>query len=142
MKIEQIAEKSSQNKKSQTIKCIVWDLDNTLWGGVIGEDGIEGIRLSHKSAGAGFMAFQQTLRDLYDRGIILAINSRNNPDDALKLRICLPHAALRSGWDLLPAENCTPSASREHSSSLQAIGFDLCLRPSSRQFSALSAFPQ
>lgn len=63
-------------------KCIVLDLDNTLWGGVIGEDGIDGIALSLQAPGNSFMAFQQALLDLYNRGIILAINSRNNPDDA------------------------------------------------------------
>jgi FkbH-like protein len=63
-------------------KCIVLDLDNTLWGGVVGEDGINGIALSMLSPGNSFIAFQQALLDLYNKGIILAINSRNNPDDA------------------------------------------------------------
>jgi FkbH-like protein len=62
-----------------TKKCIVLDLDNTLWGGVVGEDGPEGIALSHQEPGSSFMAFQQALRDLYDRGVILAINSKNTP---------------------------------------------------------------
>ena len=64
-------------------KCIVLDLDNTLWGGVIGEEGLEGIALSLTPPGANFIAFQQALLDLYDRGVILAINSSNNPEDAL-----------------------------------------------------------
>ena len=64
-------------------KCIVLDLDNTLWGGVIGEDGFDGIALSLSPPGASFIAFQQALRDLHDRGVILAINSANNPEDAL-----------------------------------------------------------
>lgn len=66
-----------------TKKCVVLDLDNTLWGGIIGEDGIDGVRLSHDGEGAGYMAFQQALRDLYDRGILLAINSRNTEGEAL-----------------------------------------------------------
>lgn len=66
-----------------TKKCIVLDLDNTLWGGIVGEDGPLGIMLSHKGNGADFIAFQQALLDLYDRGVILAINSSNNPEDAL-----------------------------------------------------------
>jgi len=61
------------------------DLDNTLWGGIVGEDGVEGIQLSVTPPGAYFIAFQQALRDMYDRGILLAINSRNNPDEALKV---------------------------------------------------------
>jgi FkbH-like protein len=66
-----------------TKKCIVLDLDNTLWGGVVGEDGKDGIALSLTPPGAHFLAFQQALRDLYDRGVLLAINSANNEDDAL-----------------------------------------------------------
>lgn len=63
-------------------KCIVLDLDNTLWGGVVGEDGMENLQLSFSSPGNSFLAFQQALLDAWNRGIILAINSRNNPDDA------------------------------------------------------------
>jgi FkbH-like protein len=64
-------------------KCLVLDLDNTLWGGIIGEDGIEGIALSLTPPGNSFLSFQQAILDHYDRGVILAINSRNNEEDAL-----------------------------------------------------------
>ncbi len=88
-------------------KCIVLDLDNTLWGGVVGEEGIEGIALSLTPPGASFIAFQQALRDLHDRGVILAINSSNNPDDALNvirthpnMILKEPHfAAMRINWN-------------------------------------------
>ncbi len=63
-------------------KCLVLDLDNTLWGGIVGEDGAEGIALSLDPPGNSFIAFQQAILDYWDRGILLAINSRNNPDDA------------------------------------------------------------
>ncbi len=76
-------------------KCIVLDLDNTLWGGIIGEDGPAGIALSHKGKGADFVAFQQALLDMYDRGIILAINSNNNPDDALDVIRTNPNMILK-----------------------------------------------
>ncbi|MBU6370919.1 MAG: HAD-IIIC family phosphatase [Patescibacteria group bacterium] len=66
-------------------KCLVLDLDNTLWGGIVGEDGMEGIKLSLTPPGNAFIAFQQAILDHYDRGIILAINSRNNPADAWKV---------------------------------------------------------
>lgn len=66
-------------------KCLVLDLDNTLWGGVVGEDGIENIALSLTAPGNSFMAFQQAILDHYNRGILLAINSRNNPEDALEV---------------------------------------------------------
>lgn len=66
-------------------KCIVLDLDNTLWGGVVGEDGYEGIHLSSKSPGNAYVEFQKHLLSLHERGIILAINSKNNEEDALKV---------------------------------------------------------
>ena len=63
-------------------KCLVTDLDNTLWGGVIGEEGMDGIRLDSGPAGFAFQAVQRAMLDLYRRGIILAIASKNNPADA------------------------------------------------------------
>jgi len=88
-------------------KCIVLDLDNTLWGGIVGEDGLSGLNLSLSGVGAGFIAFQQALLDLYNRGVILAINSRNNFADAMKvirehpnMILKEPHfAAVRINWD-------------------------------------------
>jgi len=66
-------------------KCIVLDLDNTVWGGIIGEDGFEGIRLGDTPDGKAFVEFQKILLALHKRGIILAINSKNNMDDAIKV---------------------------------------------------------
>ncbi|MEO8595281.1 MAG: HAD-IIIC family phosphatase [Candidatus Solibacter sp.] len=63
-------------------KCVAVDLDNTLWGGVIGEDGMAGIRLSAEHPGAAFQELQRALLDLKRRGILLAICSKNNPADA------------------------------------------------------------
>ncbi|MFW9769545.1 MAG: HAD-IIIC family phosphatase [Candidatus Thorarchaeota archaeon] len=71
--------------KSRTKKCIVLDLDNTLWGGIIGEDGIEGIKLGNAAPGIEYLDFQRSLLSLYNRGIILAICSKNNYDDAIKV---------------------------------------------------------
>lgn len=76
-------------------KCIVLDLDNTLWGGIIGEDGFDRIELSLKPPGMAFMEFQRVLLALYQRGIILAINSRNNEDDALRVIREHPYMVLR-----------------------------------------------
>jgi FkbH-like protein len=64
-------------------KVLVTDLDNTLWGGVIGEDGIEGIQLGREYPGAGYDALQRAILDLYNRGILLAISSKNNEADAM-----------------------------------------------------------
>ena len=68
-----------------TKKCIVVDLDNTLWGGIIGEDGFDKINLGDEPIGRGFVEFQKRLLALNQRGIILAINSRNNFEDAIKV---------------------------------------------------------
>lgn len=68
-----------------TKKCIVLDLDNTLWGGIIGEDGFNGIKLGPEPPGNAFMEFQRVLLSLHERGIILAINSKNNFEDAIKV---------------------------------------------------------
>lgn len=76
-------------------KCIVLDLDNTLWGGIVGEDGIGGIKLGPEPAGLAFMEFQKTLLALQQRGIILAINSKNNYDDAMKVIREHPYMVLR-----------------------------------------------
>lgn len=66
-------------------KCIVLDLDNTLWGGVIGEDGLDGIKLGPYPEGRPFWEFQKYLLALFDRGILLAVNSKNNLEDALNV---------------------------------------------------------
>ncbi|HEY3256444.1 MAG TPA: HAD-IIIC family phosphatase [Polyangiaceae bacterium] len=62
-------------------KVLVTDLDNTLWGGVIGEDGMAGIHVGADAKGAGFRALQRAMLDVRQRGIILAICSKNNQAD-------------------------------------------------------------
>jgi len=81
--------------KNLTRKCIVIDLDNVIWGGIIGEDGAEGIQLGSYSPGNAYKDFQRTLLSYYNRGILLAINSKNNPEDALKVIREHPHMLLR-----------------------------------------------
>ena len=76
-------------------KCIVLDLDNTLWGGIVGEDGFDGIELGHSSNGKAFVDFQKELLSLWNHGIILAINSKNNYDDAMKVINEHPNMILR-----------------------------------------------
>ncbi len=66
-------------------KCVVLDLDNTLWGGIIGEDGFDNIALGPQPPGNTFYEFQKFLKGLSKRGILLAINSRNNFEDAIKV---------------------------------------------------------
>src|SRR5882724_2408039 len=65
------------------IKCVVVDLDNTLWGGVIGDDGLDGIQISAHGEGEAFYRMQQYLRALKQRGIVLAVCSKNEMANAL-----------------------------------------------------------
>ncbi len=69
--------------KGQFKKCLILDLDNTVWGGVIGDDGIEGIRLGHGlGIGKAFTEFQMWIKKLKQRGIIICVASKNNEDTA------------------------------------------------------------
>lgn len=63
-------------------KCVVVDLDNTLWGGVIGDDGLSGIQIGELGSGHAFTEFQFWLRELKNRGILLAVCSKNNESTA------------------------------------------------------------
>jgi FkbH-like protein len=77
-------------------KCLILDLDNTLWGGIIGDDGMEGIQIGDLGIGKAFTNFQKWILQLKERGIILAVCSKNtahiakepfekHPDMVLKL---------------------------------------------------------
>ena len=76
-------------------KCIVLDLDNTLWGGIVGEDGFEGIKLGDDPVGRSYVEFQHNLLALNQRGILLAINSKNNFDDAIQVIKDHPNMVLK-----------------------------------------------
>ncbi|MBS0172252.1 MAG: HAD-IIIC family phosphatase [Nitrospira sp.] len=64
-------------------KCLVLDLDNTLWGGVIAEEGLAGIQLGQGAEGEAFVAFQEYLLQLKRKGVILTVCSKNNHADAI-----------------------------------------------------------
>jgi FkbH-like protein len=76
-------------------KVLVTDLDNTLWGGVIGEDGVDGIKVGADYPGAAFCALQRAILDLRHRGVILAVCSKNNEADALHALRAHPGMLLR-----------------------------------------------
>ncbi len=76
-------------------KCIVLDLDNVLWGGILGEDGFDGIKLGADPIGRAYVDFQKLLLSYYNRGIILAINSRNNYGDSIRAIAEHPNMVLR-----------------------------------------------
>jgi len=80
---------------SKSKKCLVLDLDNVLWGGIIGEDGLDGIRLGPTPEGRPFLEFQKYILSLYNKGVILAVNSANNADDALEVFRNHPYMVLK-----------------------------------------------
>jgi FkbH-like protein len=91
-------------------KCLVLDLDNTLWGGVVGDDGLENIILGRDHpVGEAFLDFQRYVKDLQRRGIILAACSKNDsesakegflhPDSVLKLE---DFSAFKANWNPKP----------------------------------------
>jgi len=69
--------------QGRSFKCLVLDLDNTLWGGVIGDDGLDGIVLGQGTPlGEAYIAFQNYARELSRRGVILAVCSKNDETNA------------------------------------------------------------
>ena len=80
----------------KTKKCLVLDLDNTLWGGFIGEEGISGIRIGEDTGeGKAYKRFQAYIKSLKDRGVILAICSKNDEENAKEPFIKRPEMVLK-----------------------------------------------
>jgi FkbH-like protein len=76
-------------------KCLILDLDNTTWGGIIGDDGIENIQVGDLGIGKAFTQLQQWAKALKDRGIILTVCSKNNEEIAKEPFIKHPDMVLR-----------------------------------------------
>jgi FkbH-like protein len=76
-------------------KVLVVDLDNTLWGGIVGEDGPTGIKIGPEYPGATYLSLQRAILKMADRGVLLAICSKNNPTDALEVLENHPEMLLR-----------------------------------------------
>jgi FkbH-like protein len=69
--------------QGRSVKCVVLDLDNTLWGGIIGDDGIHGIKINEHGEGEDYYRVQNFLRELKKRGILLAVCSKNDHANAI-----------------------------------------------------------
>jgi FkbH-like protein len=67
------------------VKVVVCDLDNTLWGGIVGEDGVDGVKLDVHGSGGPFLRLQAFLKDLATRGVILCVTSKNNEADVVQV---------------------------------------------------------
>ena len=97
--------------KSPRAKVLVLDADNTLWGGVIGEDGLEGIALGPDYPGNAYVAFQRRILELQQRGFVLAMCSKNNEADVAEVLERHPHQVLKAqhfvarrvNWEPKPA---------------------------------------
>lgn len=76
-------------------KCLIVDLDNTLWGGIIGDDGIENIKLGNLGIGKSFVDFQYWIKKLKDRGVLICVCSKNNEDIAKNAFINHPDMVLK-----------------------------------------------
>jgi FkbH-like protein len=92
-------------------KCLVLDLDNTLWGGVVGDDGIAGLAIGPGDpVGEAFAGFQDYIKQLGDRGVILAVCSKNEEKNAREPFESLPDmvlslndfASFKANWDPKP----------------------------------------
>ena len=101
-------------------KCLVLDLDNTLWGGVIGDDGMAGIQLSDDFPGSVFKSFQRAILGLSDRGILLAVVSKN--DATVAEQVFREHPEMLIRWEHVSAAriNWGPK-----SANIRAIAEDL-----------------
>lgn len=89
--------------KGRARKLLVLDCDNTLWGGVVGEDGLDGIVLDpHDYPGRCFVAFQQSVLNLIQHGVVVALCSKNNEQDVWEVLDRHPHCLLKrehlSAW--------------------------------------------
>lgn len=103
-------EKRKAQISGQRKKCLILDLDNTLWGGILGEDGIEGIKIGGDYPGNAFQYFQEGIIELGRRGVILTVCSKNNESDVIEawrknpfMKLTDRHlAAYRINWDNKP----------------------------------------
>lgn len=106
--------------KGKTKKCLVLDCDNTLWGGIIGEDGLAGIKLGQTYPGSAYYEFQQEILNFYNRGIILALCSKNNKEDVWEV--------FRKHPDMILKEKHIATAQinwRDKAANLRQIALDL-----------------
>ena len=113
-----------------SVKCVVLDLDNTLWGGVIGDDGLAGIKVRQGDAeGEAFQAFQRHILRLKQRGVLLAVCTKNEPDTARAPFGELPDmvlklddfVAFKAGWD--PKPQSLVAIAQELNLGLDALAF-------------------
>ncbi|NRF66507.1 HAD-IIIC family phosphatase [Aquincola sp. S2] len=97
-------------KAARQAKVLVLDADNTLWGGIVGEDGFDGIALGPDYPGNAYVEFQRRILDFQQRGFILAMCSKNNPADVEQVLRDHPHQLLRAEHFAARRVNWEPKA--------------------------------
>lgn len=121
--------------KGKQKKCLVLDCDQTLWGGIVGEDGLAGIQLGRSHPGSMYLEFQTEILNLYHRGILLALCSKNNPEDVWQVFREHPEMQLRERHIATAQINW-----RDKAANLRQIAADLNLGVDSLVFADDSAF--
>lgn len=114
-----------QAAESRFKKCLIVDLDNTLWGGVIGDDGLDGIQIGNLGIGKAFSEFQLWIKELKQRGIIIAVCSKNTEAVAKEPFEKHPDMELRLDDIALFVANWENKADNiKHIQQILQIGFD------------------
>lgn len=114
--------------KRTKAKVIVLDADNTLWGGIIGEDGMTGIGIGPDYPGSAFVEFQKHLLTLQQRGFILAMCSKNNPEDVQEVLDNHPHQILKDKHFAAKRVNWEPKTQNLRSLADELnVGLDSCI---------------
>lgn len=116
--------------RAQSKKVLVMDLDETIWGGVIGDDGLQGIELGDTSSrGQSFREFQRSILELSERGVLLAVCSKNDFEKAMEPFEKHPEMLLRPGNIASFKANWNPK-----SENINEMAQELCLSPDSFVF--------
>ena len=109
--------------RGKTRRCLIMDLDNTLWGGVIGDDGLEGIQLAQgDAAGEAYLSVQRYALALRERGVVLAVSTKNHDEVARSPFRQHPEMLLREEHIAVLQANWTDKATN-----IQAIADELAL---------------
>ncbi len=109
--------------RGRSRKALILDLDNTVWGGVIGDDGLDGIKVAQgDAAGEAFLSVQRLALDLRQRGVVLAVSSKNDDEIARAPFERHPEMLLKLGHIAVFQANWSDKATN-----IQAIAKDLSL---------------
>ena len=114
------------NKLGKSKRCLICDLDNTLWGGVIGDDGLDGIRIGNGDpVSESYLHLQKTIYEIRNRGVALAICSKNNEENALLPFKKHPEMILKEKHFAIIQANWTDKASNiKHISKSLSLGLE------------------